>query len=137
MVILLFIFAFSSLALFVMLAFRVRELKAGKIAVPEATAPLLPIFNLKTPTHILNREDVIILYDHTRAQVVEFAYSLYLQIKRTPKPRFVQKAIDMVNGRNTITIKREVDSPFIRTIVEHKEKMRGQRNNASDTLSSI
>ena len=137
MLILFFIFIVSFGALCIMIAFRVWELKTGKTIFPSDNTPLFTVFDWKKPMHLLNHEDVTVLYEHVRLFIVELTTSLFLQAKRAPKPRFVQKILDMIRGRNTIIIKREVDSPFFRTIVEHKEKMRENRNSAGNTLSSL
>src|SRR3989344_7946611 len=137
MLILFFIFIVSFGALCIMIAFRVWELKTGKTIFPSDKTPLFAVFDWKKPMHLLNHEDVTVLYEHVRLFIVELTTSLFLQAKRAPKPRFVQKILDMIRGRNTIIIKREVDSPFFRTIVEHKEKMRENRNAAGNTLSSL
>ena len=137
MFIFLFIFIASSVLLFTMIGFRAWELKTGKTTFPSDNTPLFTAFEWKKPMHLLNHEDVAVLYEHVRLHIVELTTSLFLQAKRAPKPRFVQKILDMIRGRNTIIIKREVDSPFFRTIVEHKEKMRENRNAAGNTLSSL
>ena len=119
-------FVVSIFCLAVMVFFRAWELKEGRVSFSEENKKFIQWEEIVNQIPTLKEKHLKRSYEHISRHSKKAIVHLETLSKKNPLSGQLTKAVDSVKGKNII-VKKASTSSFLKTIKEHKDKIRKEK----------